>query len=514
MRPLLLTAAMLILLATPVAASGADWKAGDVFVGTSTGAYNVYANNGTLLETIDQGLGTTGVREAVDCAFDRSGVLYTTAFKFGRLVRFLGPAPHNKLAPVIVGASPESVSFARDGSFYVGHQTNPSSLRRFTGAGTPAGTFSPASPASLIDLSADQRTVFYTDRSVTAVPRIHRFDVASGTNLPDFANLGGTDRIADLKLLPPGDGSGGAIVAHTKSIKRVDGDGNVVATYDRAGEDSWFGVALDPDGRSFWAQTNAPGNVFRFNIATRAVDRGPLAAASSAFGICVNGTRTAALDNAVPRIAIATPAPDAVFQQGQDVRAAFSCQDDANGTGIDRCTGTAAPGAPLDTASPGTRTFRVDAADNAGNTATATRTYTVLAPPPAPPPPAPTTPPAPLARIIVGLSSNFPSIGDSITLTRLVVNDVPRGSTVTATCRTKQGRRCRGTRTFTKRNARGTVRLKPFLRKTLRVGTVIEVRVTKPGMIGAFKRLTVLRDKNPAIATRCLPPGAKKPARC
>ena len=76
-----------------------------------------------------------------------------------------------------------------------------------------------------------------------------------------------------------------------------------------------------------------------------------------------------------------------------------------------------------------------------------------------------------------------------------MVKDVPRGSTVTATCRTKQGRRCRGISKFTKRNARGNVSLKRFLRKPLRAGTVIEVRVTKPGRIGAVKRLTVRRGK-------------------
>ena len=42
----------------PVAAHGADWKSGDVFVGTSTGEYNVYDNGGTLLETIDQAQAT------------------------------------------------------------------------------------------------------------------------------------------------------------------------------------------------------------------------------------------------------------------------------------------------------------------------------------------------------------------------------------------------------------------------------------------------------------------------
>ena len=91
---------------------------------------------------------------------------------------------------------------------------------------------------------------------------------------------------------------------------------------------------------------------------------------------------------------------------------------------------------------------------------------------------------------------------------------MPRGSTVTATCRTKQGRRCRGIGKFSKRNARGNVSLKRFLRKKLRAGTVIEVRVTKPGTIGAVKRLTVRRGKNPTIKTICLLPGAKKATKC
>ena len=507
MRSLLLTAAIALLLATPVAASGADFKNGDVLVGTSTGEYNVYDNGGDLLETIDQAVDlTVNPREAVDCAFDRSGVLYTTAFRFSRLVRFLGPAPHNKLLPpVTTGASPESVSFARDGSFYVGHQSNPDSLRKFSGDGTQIVSFSPARPAALIDLSADQRTVFYTDRTNPTPPVVHRFDVEAGVNLPDFADLGGTERIADIKLLPPGDGTGGAIVAQTTTIKRVDGAGNVVASYDRPTQDTWFGIALDPDGRSFWAQTSTPGSVFRFNIATGAVDRGPLASAASAFGICVKGGRTAALDNAPPSISITSPADGATFQQGQDVKAAFSCADDPNGTGIDRCTGTVPAGASIDTGSPGTKTFSVEAVDRAGNTATASRSYSVAAPP---------LPPIALKRILVTLSSNFPSVGRTIRFTRLVVKDVPKGSTVTATCKTKQGRRCRGIKKFTKRNARGTVKLKGFLRKKLRAGTVIEVRVTKPGMIGAVKRLTVRRGKNPTITTRCLPPGAKKPARC
>ena len=111
--------------AVPVGASAYDWQSGDVFVGLSSGQYNVYDNGGTLHETINQA--STGPNHyAVDCAFDRAGVLHTTAYTVPAIDRFLGPAPHNPM-PQLTGlsAQPESISFARDGSFYVGHIAPP-----------------------------------------------------------------------------------------------------------------------------------------------------------------------------------------------------------------------------------------------------------------------------------------------------------------------------------------------------------------------------------------------------
>ena len=46
-------------------------------------------------------------------------------------------------------------------------------------------------------------------------------------------------------------------------------------------------------------------------------------------------------------------------------------------------------------------------------------------------------------------------------------------------------------RNFRKKNAKGTVKLKSFVGKRFVRGTVIEVRVTKPGSIGAVKRLKI-----------------------
>jgi hypothetical protein len=404
------------------------------------------------------------------------------------------------------------VVFARDGSFYVGHQTNPSSLRKFTGAGGAGPVFSPTHAATLLDLASDQKTLFYTSRSGTeaSTRQVHRFDVSTGTNLPDFANLGGTQSTADLKLLPPGDGSGGLLVAQTADIKRVSGTGDVIQTYDVPGEDSWFGIALDPNGQSFWAQSNSPGNVFRFNIASGAVERGPLPSAANAFGICVKGARTAAFDNAPPSIAINSPGDGATFTVGQAVNADFSCADDANGTGIASCSGTVPSGTAIDTASAGVKSFKVDARDVAGNASSRTVSYTVVAPQQPPPPPPPPT------RIVITMPFFVKkSTNKFTTFTQLQVKGIPRGSLLKVACKAPKKKKCPGGKSFTKRNARGIVSLKKWLKKRLPAGTKMTVTVTKPGnFIGAVKTMTIRKRARPKFSDRCLPPGAKRPRRC
>jgi hypothetical protein len=521
-RPkLVLLFALAVTAAAPTAAQASDWLDGDVFVGQSTGAFAIFANDGTLKDTITIGGGITG-----SCAFNNSGVLHFASEGGDEIARFRTPHPHVRETDLInAGDRPQSVAFARDGSLFVGSDPSISgpSLRKFaSGGSTTPRILDPEHSASLIDLASDQRTLFYTSQGSTGTTAIHRYDVVAETDLPDLVDLG-TPALGDLKLLSPGDGSGGLIVAHDTTIKRLSSTGAVVKTYDAPGMDNWHGIALDPDGRSFWAQNSTPGNVFRFNIETGAVDRGPLPTAQRAFGICVQGTRTAALDNAPPRVSIASPLGSATFTQGEDVRASFSCADDANGTGIASCAGTVANGQRIATGTVGPQTFQVTARDNAGNTASRTVAYTVAAPPPPPPPPppaAPTAPPAPpaltappLERIQVTLSSDFDDPGRRTTkLTRLDVKDIPRGSTLRVTCDPPGARACPA-RALTRRDVRGTVKLRTF-RKAFRAGTVIQARVTKPNAVGAVKLLTIRAGKRPAFATRCLPPGASRFQRC
>ena len=97
---------------------------------------------------------------------------------------------------------------------------------------------------------------------------------------------------------------------------------------------------------------------------------------------------------------------------------------------------------------------------------------------------------------------------------KLQIKAVPIGSTVSATCTAPKGKKCPA-KSFTKKNAFGTVNLSKWVNKKLAAGTRLTVTVTKPGaFIGAVKTLTVAKKKTPSIGTRCLPPGAAKSVGC
>jgi hypothetical protein len=85
------------------------------------------------------------------------------------------------------------------------------------------------------------------------------------------------------------------------------------------------------------------------------------------------------VDTLAPTITVTSPAQGATYTPGQQVVAAYSCNDAQPGC---TATGTVANGAPLDT-TVGSHSITVNAVDVAGNAATPTVvTYTVAAPPP------------------------------------------------------------------------------------------------------------------------------------
>lgn len=80
-------------------------------------------------------------------------------------------------------------------------------------------------------------------------------------------------------------------------------------------------------------------------------------------------------DRTPPTISIFVPSPF-TYTLGDQAFASYSC-DDFPGSGVSACKGDVPNGAPIDTSTPGARTFTVTAYDRAGNVATRTQTYSV-----------------------------------------------------------------------------------------------------------------------------------------
>ena len=88
-----------------------------------------------------------------------------------------------------------------------------------------------------------------------------------------------------------------------------------------------------------------------------------------------------------------------------------------------------------------------------------------------------------------------------------------KGSTLRITCR---GAGC-PFRTRTRRITRNRDRQvidRPLGKARLKIGTQLELRLTKPKTVGFFVRFTMKRGVFPAKKEQCLPPGAKRPVRC
>ena len=85
----------------------------------------------------------------------------------------------------------------------------------------------------------------------------------------------------------------------------------------------------------------------------------------------------AAGDEAAPAIDLRSPLDGAVYLLDAEVLADYTCADEAGGSRLASCVGSVADGAGVDTGSVGEKTFRVDAADAAGNTAVARSVYRV-----------------------------------------------------------------------------------------------------------------------------------------
>lgn len=125
----------------------------------------------------------------------------------------------------------------------------------------------------------------------------------------------------------------------------------------------------------------------------------------------------------------------------------------------------------------------------------------------------------PLATLTSTIAHNWLAFRTYTTVKALTVNNLPAGATVRVTCKTKRKahqKRCpyRSRSQTVRRATRRLNLVRPYRRKRLPVGTVIEVQITAPNFIGKVARFTVRKSAIPKRTNLCLPPGARKPSRC
>lgn len=295
------------------------WELGDIFIGIGNGQFQVRSNAGTLEETITAG--NSG--DTAGCALDASLNVFQVNTTLGRIIKRELDSPHGIDQTIIADPDPQSIVFARNGDFYVGHLGG--LIRRYT-VNQNNGNASKAESTVVtvdsfdsfwLDIAADQRTIFYTSggrtiRSVTV-------DINPSTNQATFGVPAtfttlpqpNSDAARALRLLPPGAGAGngailgGLIVADKRDIKRLDASGAVVQSYDAGSgsqsHDDWFALGLDITDvdeagadRAFWAGDKSKGTLWRFNLQSSTATTGPVStgAVDSLRGLCLNGEPT------------------------------------------------------------------------------------------------------------------------------------------------------------------------------------------------------------------------------
>ncbi len=243
----------LALTSLPVSQIMAQFQTGDVFVGVANGSVQWRRPNGTLVATLNDGLGgyTTGM------AFDSSQNLCVTNFSNNVISRY------NKNGVQISNlgsgySTPECIVFDGNWNAYVGN-VGSAGFRKYDATGAFLGSVAGSTRIDFADLEADQQTMLYTQEG----NRIGRWDVVNNVAMSDFAT-GLSGNAFALRIRTNGE----VLVAMGGNILRLNSSGSTIQTYDVSGQNSWFALNLDPDGTSFWSADFGTSTVFRIDIAT------------------------------------------------------------------------------------------------------------------------------------------------------------------------------------------------------------------------------------------------------
>jgi hypothetical protein len=286
-----------------------DWVNGDVFVGVSNGSYQVWHNtnltSGTptyqLVNTISDGLaGATN-----GCGFDLAYRFFGTNSTHNFVDRYAIDNGHpipEQLSPGSSATSAQSIAFDGASNLYIGFssaQSGSGIIERWTkdtnlGKFVQTGTFSVPVDGSQgpgwIDLAADGHTLFYTSQG----PTIRTFDTSGSGTSGIYTTLTKGTTLFALRILAPGDGSGGVLVAAQSNVLRVN-SGGVVTKLAFGKEKNLQALSLDSSGSNrAWVGDTSSNDFILFDYVAKATIASLNTGTGPLGGVCVDGSFSAA----------------------------------------------------------------------------------------------------------------------------------------------------------------------------------------------------------------------------
>jgi len=242
------------------------------------------------LRAAEQGTST----EVGGMCFDAAGNLFVTLIEANGMMRFDGRDP-SRATPFGSGFSQMPSSCVVDpvsGAVYVGQLAG--NLLQFDANGVFVAAHTPTiiqnGGVSGIDLAQDRCTLFYTSGDAT----VRRFNVCTGTQMPDFATGLAGDTCNTLRIRRNGE----VLVTCGLVVNRLGTGGLPIQRYSSLPGATFLlaSLTLDADGVSFWTADALTEQVYRVDIGSGAVlsqlDKSRLG--SSLHGLIVVGTPYAA----------------------------------------------------------------------------------------------------------------------------------------------------------------------------------------------------------------------------
>jgi streptogramin lyase len=294
----ILVAALAALSILPVAlAHHLPFAPGNVISTSGTSALRRFSPTGTLLETFNA---SASSGPAGGLCFDGSGNLYATYPSTRAVTKFnhRGAVLNASFGNGFFEAPPVSCVADAAGNVYVGHNVGPvdgnREVLKFNAAGALVDAFNVITDhqgVRAMDLAADQCSLYYAAQGTA----VRRFDVCTRTQLPDFVDTSST--ITGVRIRPNGE----VLVAVDSAVYRLSPSAAFIEVYldpisGGPGRSLHQEVALDPNGTSFW--TKGRGDLYRFNVMTREVERQFFPEGSTHAGFAIFGE---------PRVALSAP---------------------------------------------------------------------------------------------------------------------------------------------------------------------------------------------------------------